>query len=60
MSFEEALAELEQIVKRLEEGKGKLAALHDAQLEVIRQRRKEQGAAHPFYWASFVLVGDPG
>ncbi len=36
----------------------KLAALHDAQLGMIRQRRKEHEAAHPFYWASFVLVGD--
>jgi len=43
----------------LKAGKGKLAALHDAQLEVIRQRREKHGAAHPFYWASFVLVGDP-
>jgi tetratricopeptide (TPR) repeat protein/CHAT domain-containing protein len=43
----------------LKAGKGKLAALHDAQLEMIRQRRQEHGAAHPFFWASFVLVGDP-
>jgi CHAT domain-containing protein/Tfp pilus assembly protein PilF len=44
----------------LKAGKSKLEALHDAQLAVIQQRRKEHGAAHPFFWASFVLVGDPG
>jgi CHAT domain-containing protein len=44
----------------LKAGKGKLEALHDAQLAVIQERRKEHGAAHPFFWASFVLVGDPG
>jgi CHAT domain-containing protein/Tfp pilus assembly protein PilF len=40
-------------------GKGKLESLHAAQLEMIRRRRQEQQAAHPFFWASFVLVGDP-
>ena len=40
-------------------GKGKLEALHAAQLEMIRRRRQEHQAAHPFFWASFVLVGDP-
>jgi CHAT domain-containing protein/tetratricopeptide (TPR) repeat protein len=43
----------------LKAGNRKLAALHEAQLEMIRQRRQEHGAAHPFFWASFVLVGDP-
>jgi CHAT domain-containing protein len=43
----------------LKAGKGKLDSLHDAQLEVMRQRRQKEGAAHPFYWASFVLVGNP-
>ena len=43
----------------LSAGKGKLASLHEAQLRLIAQRRVEHGAAHPFYWASFVLVGDP-
>ncbi len=40
-------------------GAGKLASLHSAKLEFIRQRREAVGAAHPFYWASFVLVGAP-
>ncbi len=43
----------------LKAGRGKLTSLHDAQLEMIRQRRQQHGAAHPFLWASFVLVGDP-
>ncbi len=40
-------------------GAGKLASLHSAKLEFLRQRRASVGAAHPFYWASFVLVGAP-
>jgi CHAT domain-containing protein/Tfp pilus assembly protein PilF len=41
-------------------GRTRLEALHGAQKEMLRQRRQEGGAAHPFFWASFVLVGDPG
>ena len=40
-------------------GKGKLASLNAAKLEFIRHRREKIDAAHPFYWASFVLVGEP-
>ena len=43
----------------LKAGQAKLEALHGAQLELLRQRRAAGGAAHPFFWASFVLVGDP-
>jgi CHAT domain-containing protein len=43
----------------LKAGQGKLEALHGAQVELLRQRRAAGGAAHPFFWASFVLVGDP-
>jgi CHAT domain-containing protein len=42
----------------LKGGKSKLQALHEARLEVIAKRRKEHAAAHPFFWASFVLIGD--
>ncbi|MCA9236472.1 MAG: CHAT domain-containing protein, partial [Planctomycetales bacterium] len=40
-------------------GQGKLAALNAAKLQFIRERRETEGAAHPFYWASFILVGEP-
>lgn len=40
-------------------GQGKLAALNAAKLRFIRERRNAVGAAHPFYWSSFVLVGEP-
>jgi CHAT domain-containing protein len=42
----------------LNKGQGKLAALHTAQDE-LRRSRAAAGAAHPFFWASFVLVGSP-
>jgi CHAT domain-containing protein len=61
--FEVPDAETRQLMARfyagLRNGQGKLSALHAAQVEIIRQRRAEHGAAHPFFWASFVLVGDP-
>jgi len=43
----------------LKAGKSKLDALRDAQLAMMKRRREAHGAAHPFYWGSFVLVGDP-
>lgn len=41
--------------KRLRDGVGKAEALRQAQLEMIRKGR----FAHPYYWAPFVLVGQP-
>ena len=43
----------------LKSGQGKLRAMHSAQRGFIADRRKSSGAAHPFFWASFVLVGNP-
>jgi len=43
----------------LKAGKSKATALHEAELKMIRERRSKGGAAHPFFWASFVLVGKP-
>jgi CHAT domain-containing protein/Flp pilus assembly protein TadD len=61
--FEVPDLETRDLMKRfysaLQAGQGKLAALHAAQSEMIAQRRRSHAAAHPFYWASFVLVGDP-
>jgi CHAT domain-containing protein len=42
----------------LNAGAGKLDALHGAKLAMLEKRRKERDAAHPFYWASFILVGE--
>ncbi|MEX0612701.1 MAG: CHAT domain-containing protein [Pirellulales bacterium] len=44
---------------RLRQGRGKLNSLNEARLDAIRQQRQSHGAAHPFFWASFVLVGEP-
>lgn len=38
--------------------KSKHEALSDAERAVIAKRRQEHGGAHPFFWASFILVGD--
>ena len=43
----------------LKDGQTKSASLAAAQRAMIAQRRDSHGAAHPFYWASFVLIGDP-
>ena len=40
-------------------GRGKLVALHAAQLGMMQERRTSHAATHPFFWASFVLVGNP-
>jgi len=45
----------EQFFSHLREGKGKLAALRQARAEV----RGQSGHSHPFYWAPFILVGEP-
>lgn len=50
---------MQAFYKGLKAGKDKLAALHDARQAMINARRLKHGAAHPFFWASFVLVGAP-
>jgi len=39
-------------------GKTKSEALREAQLGMMRDLREKRGAAHPRFWAGFVLVGD--
>jgi CHAT domain-containing protein/tetratricopeptide (TPR) repeat protein len=55
--------ESRDLMRRFYEGlksrKGKLDALHAAQLQLIGERRRKEKAAHPFFWASFVLSGSP-
>lgn len=43
---------------KLAEGETKLAALHAAQRKILAERRSEGKAAHPFFWASFIMVGE--
>lgn len=42
----------------LAKGESKLSALHAAQRKILAERRAEGKAAHPFFWASFILVGE--
>jgi tetratricopeptide (TPR) repeat protein/CHAT domain-containing protein len=35
-------------------------AFHAAQLAALEHARQSYGAAHPFYWAGTIFVGDPG
>ncbi len=41
----------------LRDGKTPSEALNRAQRDMIKQRRESHGAAHPFFWASFIAVG---
>jgi CHAT domain-containing protein len=43
----------------LKAGKDELDALREAQLAIIERRRKENDAALPFFWAGFIVVGNP-
>jgi CHAT domain-containing protein len=45
---------------RLKKGMPPPEALHEAKRELISRRREEHKAAHPFFWASFILIGSGG
>jgi CHAT domain-containing protein len=40
-------------------GQSKSAALRQAALAILAQKRESTGSAHPLFWGGFVLVGDP-
>jgi len=42
---------------RILESKNTPASLRSANLEIIRRLRREQGSAHPYFWAAFVATG---
>ena len=43
---------------RLEKGLDTPAAVHDAGVRIIEERRKRGQSTHPFYWGAFVAAGD--
>jgi CHAT domain-containing protein/Flp pilus assembly protein TadD len=45
------------VFERLAAGKRRGAALAETQRQLIHQRRSRHGAAHPYYWAAFSIVG---
>lgn len=49
-----------QVYRRLAGGQTKRAALRDAQVWLLEGRNARAVYVHPYYWAPFFLVGDPG
>jgi CHAT domain-containing protein len=56
---EETAALMEAFYRNLKAGKGKSESLYAAERELLQRRRDKGGAAHPFFWGAFILVGDP-
>jgi CHAT domain-containing protein/tetratricopeptide (TPR) repeat protein len=54
---EETSVLVSNIVEGIAVGKSGGEALRAAQLEMISRRRKDDGAAHPLFWASFTQTG---
>ncbi|MBK9949303.1 MAG: tetratricopeptide repeat protein [Nitrospira sp.] len=45
---------------RITPAKTRYAAFRQTQLAALAQARKKHGAGHPFFWAGFIYLGDPG
>ena len=58
VSDEETKELMQQFYKRVLSGFSKGEALREAQLALMEQLRERDGYADPFYWASFICVGD--
>jgi CHAT domain-containing protein len=50
-----SVALMEQFFKSIKEGKDKLRSWQEAKTHI-----RKTGYDHPFFWASFVMLGDPG
>jgi CHAT domain-containing protein len=50
---------MREFYTRLSAGDDKLTAFSKARLNEMQRRRNEKGVAHPFFWGSFILVGNP-
>jgi len=56
---EETVTLMTDFYSRWQSVSGKSQALREASLSLMRERRKQNGAAHPYYWGAFVCVGEP-
>ncbi len=50
---------MENFYRNWLDSKSKREALRKASLKILNNQRKEHGAAHPYYWGAFILLGDP-
>jgi len=50
---------MERFYENWQSGRSKSAALRNASLSILNERRKEYGTAHPLFWGGFILVGTP-
>jgi CHAT domain-containing protein/tetratricopeptide (TPR) repeat protein len=57
VSDSDAAALVSRFFAKLADSQKNAFALREAQLDMIRKRRKEKGAAHPVAWAAFQVTG---